>query len=103
MRSEKVPSAAQVEVLHGLQSYVGENLLLLPVAEAWQPSDYLPDLTAEDWVAQLQRFREPAKCLDDELLVVLVADMITEEALPSYSMALTLLANDPTGTSDEPW
>jgi acyl-[acyl-carrier protein] desaturase len=103
MRSEKVPSAAQVEVLHGLQSYVGENLLLLPVDEAWQPSDYLPDLAAEDWAAQLQQFREPAKQLDDELLVVLVADMVTEEALPSYSVALNLLADDPTGTSDAPW
>src|SRR5439155_17103160 len=65
--------------------------------------DYLPDLSAEDWLAQLQNFREPARQLDDELLVVLVADMVTEEALPSYSVALNLLANDPTGTSDEPW
>jgi acyl-[acyl-carrier-protein] desaturase len=100
---EFAPAPSQVEVLQGLQSDVAENLLLLPIDEAWQPSDYLPDLTAEDWVEQMKAFREPARDLDDELLVVLVADMITEEALPSYSMALNLVADDPTGTSDAPW
>src|SRR2546423_5946370 len=101
--TEEWKTALQAEVLAGLQEEVGRNLLLLPVDEAWQPSDYLPDLTAEDWAERVQRFREPAKQLDDELLVVLVADMVTEEALPSYSIALNILANDNTGTSDAPW
>jgi acyl-[acyl-carrier-protein] desaturase len=96
-------ASAQAEVLAGLQSDVQQNLLLLPIDEAWQPTDYLPDLTAEDWMERLRQFRQPARQLDDELLVVLVADMITEEALPSYSVALNLLANDPTGTSSAPW
>src|SRR5437868_14789393 len=96
-------TSRQAEVLAGLQGEVAQNLLLLPVDEAWQPSDYLPDLTAEDWVERVQKFREPAKQLDDELLVVLVADMVTEEALPSYSIALNILAQDNTGTSDAPW
>src|SRR5438105_2128653 len=52
---------------------------------------------------RLQAFREPAQQLNDEILVVLVADMITEEALPSYSISLNLLARDPTGTSADPW
>jgi acyl-[acyl-carrier-protein] desaturase len=94
---------AQAEVLAGLQGEVERNLLLLPVDEAWQPTDYLPDLTADDWVDRLREFRSPASQLDDELLVVLVADMITEEALPSYSVALNLLGNDPTGTDPAPW
>ncbi|HEX8524331.1 MAG TPA: acyl-ACP desaturase, partial [Tepidisphaeraceae bacterium] len=93
----------QSEVLRGLSDDVAQNLMLSPIDEAWQPSDYLPDLTGDDWVEQMNRFREPATQLDDELLVVLVADMITEEALPSYSVALNLLADDPTGTSDTPW
>src|SRR5438552_235431 len=101
--NEVSATAMQAEVLMGLQGEVAQNLLLLPVDEAWQPSDYLPDLTAEDWVERLQQFRAPAKQLDDELLVVLVADMVTEEALPSYSIALNILANDNTGTSDAPW
>jgi acyl-[acyl-carrier-protein] desaturase len=101
--TEPSSAAAQAEVLQGLQGEVERNLLLLSIDEAWQPADYLPDLTGDDWVERLREFRRPAGQLDDELLVVLVADMITEEALPSYSVALNLLANDPTGTDAAPW
>jgi len=94
----------QQEVLRGMEGFVGENLTFLaPVEKAWQPTDYLPDLTAEDWREQLQQLREPAKGLSDAVLVVLVADMVTEEALPSYSVSLNLLAEDFDGTSDRPW
>ena len=104
MDADSIALAAQQEVLRGMQDFVGANLsLLLPVDRAWQPSDYLPDLTAEDWREQVQRLREPSMGLSDEVLVVLVADMVTEEALPSYSVSLNLLAEDFTGTSDRPW
>jgi acyl-[acyl-carrier-protein] desaturase len=93
----------QTEVLRGLQSEVEQNLLLLPVDEAWQPTDYLPDLTAEDWIDRLRTFREPAIELADELLVVLVGDMITEEALPSYSVELNRISKDPATEDDTPW
>ena len=96
--------AAQREVLAGLAGVVREHLALLtPVADAWQPHDYLPNLAAPDWREQLEAFRAPAEQLSDEVLVVLVGDMVTEEALPSYSVSLNLLAQDETGTSDEPW
>jgi len=95
---------SQKEVLSGLQGRVAENLnLLLPVEQAWQPTDYLPDMTAADWQARLADFRAPAEQLSDEVLVVLVADMVTEEALPSYAVSLNLIAEDTSGTSDEPW
>lgn len=77
--------------------------LLLPVEQAWQPTDYLPDLTAPDWREQMERFREPAQQLTDEILVVLVGDMITEEALPNYAVSLNLIVRDEEGTSDDPW
>ncbi len=95
---------SQKEVLLSLESFVSENLrLLMPIEKAWQPTDYLPDLAAEDWQEQVQRLREPAGGLPDDILVVLVADMITEEALPSYAVALNNLAEDRTGTDDRPW
>jgi acyl-[acyl-carrier-protein] desaturase len=103
LSAQESPSISQVEVLQGLQEFVGENLILLPIDEAWQPSDYLPNLSDDGWMERLQDFREPAQQLNDEILVVLVADMITEEALPSYSISLNVLAGDPTGTSDDPW
>ncbi|HSI33394.1 MAG TPA: acyl-ACP desaturase [Tepidisphaeraceae bacterium] len=104
MESSSETTGTQREVLRGLEAAVGENLnLLLPVAQAWQPTDYLPDLTAEDWREQVQKLREPAGELSDGVLVVLVADMVTEEALPSYSVSLNILAEDYQGTSDRPW
>src|SRR6478609_7262012 len=104
MDREMATMGAQQEVLRGMEAFVGENLsFLVPVEKAWQPSDYLPDLTAPDWREQVQRLREPAEGLSDEVLVVLVADMVTEEALPSYSVSLNLLAEDFDGTSDRPW
>lgn len=95
---------SQREVLTGLDHVVQKSLdLLLQPDNAWQPADYLPDLSNSDWDEQLKAFREPAQALSDELLVVLVGDMVTEEALPSYSVSLNRIAEEQTGTSDKPW
>lgn len=95
---------SQIELLKGMSGYVHENLdLLLQPKDAWQPTDYLPDFGADDWRDQLDAFRGPAAELSDELLVVLVGDMVTEEALPNYAVSLNLLADDPTGTSTDAW
>jgi acyl-[acyl-carrier-protein] desaturase len=84
--------------------FVRENLsLLAPVDKAWQPADFLPDLAAPDWRERLAAFREPAGQLSDEVLVVLVGDMVTEEALPGYAVALNVIAEDYTGAGDAPW
>jgi acyl-[acyl-carrier-protein] desaturase len=93
-----------MEVVESLQGFVEENLsLLAPVDQAWQPTDFLPDLTNRDWTEQLTRFRETARQASDELLVVLVGNMVTEEALPNYAVSLEQIAKDPTGTGGEPW
>jgi acyl-[acyl-carrier-protein] desaturase len=91
-------------VVQDLQGHVALHLsLLTPVEQSWQPTDFLPDLTAKDWSEQLARFREAARRLPDELLVVLVGNMVTEEALPNYAISLQHVASDPTGTTDTPW
>ncbi len=93
-----------MDMIESLQGFVGENLsLLTPVDQAWQPTDFLPDLTAQDWADRLSKFRESAQCLPDDLLVVLVGNLVTEEALPNYSVSLEQIAHDPTGTTDTPW
>ncbi len=87
-----------------LQGFVDENLsLLAPIDLAWQPTDFLPDLEAEDWSEQIARFRDAAQPLSDELLVVLVGGMVTEEALPNYTVSLEQIARNPLGTNDDPW
>jgi acyl-[acyl-carrier-protein] desaturase len=92
------------DVMRAIEPAVRENLdLLVPIDKAWQPSEYLPDLEAEDWREQVERFRQAAQAIPDELLVILVGDMVTEEALPSYSMSLNGLVHDDEGTSPAPW
>ena len=87
-----------------MQAYVGDNLSFLgPVEKVWQPSDFLPNFGAPDWREQVQSLQNAAGLISDEMLVVLVGDMVTEEALPSYSVSLNLLAEDHEGTSPRPW
>ncbi|MBZ9730262.1 acyl-ACP desaturase [Salegentibacter sp. JZCK2] len=57
---------------------------LIPVEEIWQPTDLLPNLQGENYMAELTQIREEAKELEYDFWVVLVADMVTEEALPTY-------------------
>ena len=102
------PTRAQSRaIIQSLEPFVGAHLdtLLKPVEESWQPTDWLPDLAADNWRDQLDEFRERSRALPDEVLVILVGDMITEEALPSYQTWLNRFQGlgDPTGTSDTPW
>ncbi len=93
-----------LQLLHSLQPFVKDNLqLLAPIDKAWQPTDYLPDLAAENWRDQVENFRTAAQTISDEMLVVLVGDMITEEALPSYAISLNLIAQESTGDTTLPW
>ena len=96
-----------IEVVQSMREFVNGHIgaLLKPVGESWQPSDFLPDLHGEGWVDRLTALRERARALPDDLLAVLVGDMVTEEALPTYQTWLNRLQGltDPTGTSDDPW
>ncbi len=98
---------ARLEVIKSIEPFVAENIhtLLKPIEESWQPSDFLPDMTNENWKEEVIDFRERAKEIPDELLVVLVGDMVTEEALPTYQTWLNRLEGitDVTGTSDTAW
>ncbi|MGA7837231.1 MAG: acyl-ACP desaturase [Ignavibacteriaceae bacterium] len=98
---------SRLEVIKGMEDFVGKNIdnLLKPVNESWQPSDMLPDMTAENWREQINEFRQRAEALPDDLLVVLIGDMVTEEALPTYQTFLNRLSGikDETGASNSPW
>jgi len=87
-----------------MQPFVAENLNLLgDVERIWQPTDFLPDLACEAWRDNVHGFREAAARISDELLVVLVGDMVTEEALPSYAVSLNQIAQDDRGDDPKPW
>lgn len=104
MKNTDLTQQEHLEILRSLQSVVAENLSLLgEIDTMWQPTDFLPDLTGEDWREQIEGFRMLAADLSDEVLVVLVGDMVTEEALPSYAMQLNHIAQDTDGDSPLPW
>src|SRR3989338_6919199 len=79
--------------------------LLKSVKDSWQPADFLPDLAADDWRDRVELLRKQAAGLSDEVLVVLVGNTITEEALPSYQTWLNRSRGlkDETGVSQTPW
>ncbi|HKI79436.1 MAG TPA: acyl-ACP desaturase [Ignavibacteriaceae bacterium] len=107
MNNEDRSIQSRFEVIKGMEDFVGKNIdtLLKPIEESWQPADLLPDMSAENWREQLNEFRKRAEALPDELLVVLIGDMVTEEALPTYQTFLNRLngIKDETGASNSPW
>lgn len=83
-----------------------DNKQLLETGEkSWQPQDFLPDLTKDGWEDEVKELRKHASTLPDELIITLIGDMITEEALPTYQTLLNTFegCDDPTGTSDTAW
>lgn len=104
MPPAQIDFSKHYEILRSMGDFVGENLgFLAQIDRAWQPTDFLPDLQAENWHDQVRDFRQRAEGISDELLVILVGDMVTEEALPSYSVSLNNIAQDYEGDSKFPW
>lgn len=57
---------------------------LIPIESIWQPTDFLPNSENEKFFDEVREIRELSKELPYDFWVVLVGDMITEEALPTY-------------------
>ncbi|KAL7449304.1 hypothetical protein ACHAWC_001378 [Mediolabrus comicus] len=97
-----------VEVIEDFEPLVNkmvDDILLETGEKAWQPQDYLPDLAADDWLEQTKDLREAAAGIPDDVWVVLVGDMVTEEALPTYQTLLNTFegCDDPIGTTNSAW
>ena len=50
----------------------------------WQPSDFLPDTATDNFSEEFKELQLQCKELPYDYLAVLVGDVITEEALPTY-------------------
>mmetsp|Transcript_21383 Transcript_21383/g.25804 ORF Transcript_21383/g.25804 Transcript_21383/m.25804 type:complete len:412 (+) Transcript_21383:85-1320(+) len=94
-----------IEDLAPIADAMVDDILLETGDKAWQPQDYLPDLTGDDWVDGIKEVRDQAAMIPDDVLVVLIGDMVTEEALPTYQTLLNTFegCDDPTGTTDSAW
>ncbi|MFK8044266.1 MAG: acyl-ACP desaturase [Crocinitomicaceae bacterium] len=76
----------RLEVMNHLEKDVSSLIkkYLIPIDSIWQPSDFLPDSTQSNFKEKITEIQELAKELPYDFWVVLVGDMITEEALPTY-------------------
>ncbi len=76
----------RLEVMRFLEKDVDALIkkYLIPVNKIWQPTDFLPDSSSDSFFDEVTEIRELAKELPYDFWVVLVGDMITEEALPTY-------------------
>ncbi|OEY72149.1 acyl-ACP desaturase [Salegentibacter salarius] len=76
----------RLEVMNTVEKQVDGFIkeYLIPVEDIWQPTDLLPNLQGENYMDEINQIREEAKELEYDFWVVLVADMVTEEALPTY-------------------
>jgi acyl-[acyl-carrier-protein] desaturase len=76
----------RLEVMQAIEPKVGGYIdeFLIPVDDIWQPSDLLPDSQSEDFYDQIEELREASREHGYDFWVTLVADTITEEALPTY-------------------
>ncbi|XP_010524345.1 PREDICTED: stearoyl-[acyl-carrier-protein] 9-desaturase 2, chloroplastic isoform X2 [Tarenaya hassleriana] len=100
-------SPEKLEIFNSMEKWADQNLLayLKPVEDSWQPQDFLPEPESDGFYEQVRELRNRAREIPDDYLVVLVGDMITEEALPTYQTTLNTLdgVKDETGGSLTPW
>lgn len=76
----------RLEVMQHLEKDVDKLIekYLIPIEKIWQPTDFLPNTESESFLEEVKEIRELSKELPYDFWVVLVGDMITEEALPTY-------------------
>ncbi|MCB4807436.1 acyl-ACP desaturase [Tamlana sp. 62-3] len=76
----------RLEVMQFLEKDVEELIekYLIPIDKIWQPTDFLPNSEGDTFFEEIEEIRELSKELPYDFWVVLVGDMITEEALPTY-------------------
>ena len=81
------------EVIAGMQQIADAAVdhFLVDAATAWQPSDFLPDMSTPAAMAEIKELQERASALPPEVITSLVGNMITEEALPTYQTYFNLI------------
>lgn len=98
----------QLEVLSSIEKDVSqfmEDKMNRP-EESWQPTDFLPDFSSDEVFDTVKSLQERMSHLPDTVLISLIGNVITEEALPSYMTYFNLLEGvnqERNVSSDNPW
>ncbi len=81
------------EVMQHIEKYMLEMMptYLKPINENWQPSDFLPDASKDNFFQEVKDLQQSAGELSYDLVAVLIGDTITEEALPTYESWLAMV------------
>ena len=79
-------SGTRLDVMRFLGEKIDNALddYLKPIETNWQPSDFLPDSTQENFLSEVKFLQESVRELPYDYVAVLIGDTITEEALPTY-------------------
>ncbi|KAL0399848.1 UNVERIFIED_CONTAM: Stearoyl-[acyl-carrier-protein] 9-desaturase 6, chloroplastic [Sesamum radiatum] len=99
----------KVEVFKSLEPWASRHVLPLvkPVNKCWQPVEFLPNPAkpTDDFIDEVKALRDRTIGLPDEYFVVLVGDLITEEALPTYQSMINACdgVRGESGASPCPW
>ncbi len=95
----------RLEVMQFLEKDVDALIqkYLVPIEKIWQPTDFLPNSQGDSFFEEVREIRELSKELPYDFWVVLVGDMITEEALPTYESWLMEVEGVKQGDRDNGW
>jgi len=77
---------SRIEAMHFLAQKI-ESIIeefLKKIDDNWQPADFLPKSSSENFIKEIKELRAECKELPYDYMAVLVGDTITEEALPTY-------------------
>jgi len=76
----------QIEVMRSMEGNMDEFIAsyLTPIEKIWQPSDFLPDSSSDNFKYEIEELQTFAREMPYDLFVTLIGDCITEEALPTY-------------------
>jgi acyl-[acyl-carrier-protein] desaturase len=83
----------KIEVIRSIEKHVGQfiNDKMKTPEESWQPTDFIPNASDVDFADKVRELQEGIAHVPDTVMVSLVGNMITEEALPSYQTFFNLI------------
>jgi acyl-[acyl-carrier-protein] desaturase len=77
---------SRIEVMQYLGQHIDVEIdvFLKDIDTNWQPADFLPESSHPDFAREISDIQEQCRELPYDYMAVLVGDIITEEALPTY-------------------
>ena len=97
--------SSRIEVMQFIGKKMDElmSTYLKPIETNWQPTDFLPDSASENFLHDIKTLQESTRELPYDYMAVLIGDVITEEALPTYESWLMTVEGVNQTTEPQGW